>query len=831
MLDATPKTILFSGHDFRFLRPFIDWCQSSPRWTVLLDEHQGHEITDPKRCRDLLPSADVIFCEWCLGNAVWYSQHKSPRQLLLVRLHEQEMRLQFLDRICWEKVDALILICPHNLDLIRKRYPFLRDKTHLIYNAIDSASLDQPKLPGAEFNLGLMGICPMRKAPHLAVEILAQLKSCDSRYTLFVKGKSPRDYDWLWRRPEERAYYEKFFADVESCSFANSVVFESYGYDVPVWLSKIGFILSTSDFEGSHQSVAEGMASGAVPIIRNWAGAEALYPQKYVVGSVEEAVRTVQKWRTPALYEAEVEFCRSYAKARFDHALICKKIEALIDLLWQPAGVGVMSTELVARPHVSHDLSLTVPPRPECEPRARSHRNGAPPILMLCYLPPGSCGGYRIRIEQEIKTLISQRVRIHMACLHPEDADPMALRSHQAELAALGCDVSLVPITGFFDIDLNSLKIRTTLDALQHITDASGLNIVHAEALYCARVGLLLKERRPGLRLVFDCHGTTPEEERVSGAHRARIAMMRDWERRVVAAANLNVFVSEAMKDFYHGQYGLSGAATAIVPCCVADEQFADKNSASFLPGLPLNRPIIAYLGTMAAWQCGEEMIRLFAQLYQRDCQLFFLLLVPHSDHARTHDLMAKAGLPQASVLLTELPHDHVVSALQHAHAGVLLRRADPVNRVSSPTKFAEYLAAGVPVIMTDGIGDFSHMAARQGVGLVIDAAVLERGAYPSADLARIEQFVRDSFQCHHRIASRCSRTAHEHLHWHRAAARLVAGYRALNGGNGASRQGSERLGIREWTPADLIQSATCADMEAARRGPHFQSATAPGSK
>src|SRR5438105_2793117 len=175
------RTILFSGHDFRFLRPFINYCERSPRYDVLLEEHGGHVIRDTTECERLMPHADVIFCEWCLGNAVWYSQHKRPGQKLIIRLHSQEMRLAFLDQIVWDNVDSLILICPRNLNQIRERYSFLTDKAVLIYNPIDCIALDQPKLFGSEFNLGLLGMCPMIKAPHLAVAILKELKEIDRR--------------------------------------------------------------------------------------------------------------------------------------------------------------------------------------------------------------------------------------------------------------------------------------------------------------------------------------------------------------------------------------------------------------------------------------------------------------------------------------------------------------------------------------------------------------------------------------------------------------------------------------------------------------------------
>ena len=327
------KTILFTGHDLRFIQPFIKYCQANPCYKVLIEEHKGHVPKDTIRCEQMLSQADIIFCEWCLGNAVWYSQHKLPHQKIIVRLHLQELKLQYIDQTDWENVSALILICPFNYNLVREKYPFLKEKAVLIYNPIDCIALDQPKLPGAEFNLGLMGISPMRKAPHLAVKILNRMKKIDRRYTLYIKGKPPWEYDWLWKQPVERAYYEKLCEDIKRSPYTNSIIFETYGDDVPLWFTKIGFILSTSDFEGSHQSVAEGMASGAIPIIRNWEGADLLYPQRFVFSTIDEAIDLIIKWRQIERYQQEIDSIRSYAHKNFHHVNIIKQFEELLTTL------------------------------------------------------------------------------------------------------------------------------------------------------------------------------------------------------------------------------------------------------------------------------------------------------------------------------------------------------------------------------------------------------------------------------------------------------------------------------------------------------------------
>ena len=73
----------------------------------------------------------------------------------------------------------------------------------------------------------------------------------------------------------------------------DSVHFDGWGDDMPQWYQKIGFILSTSDFEGFHTAVAEGAASRAVPILFKWEGADEVYPEEWSYKTVEEATGAI----------------------------------------------------------------------------------------------------------------------------------------------------------------------------------------------------------------------------------------------------------------------------------------------------------------------------------------------------------------------------------------------------------------------------------------------------------------------------------------------------------------------------------------------------------
>ena len=322
--------ILFAGHDFKFIRPLIGHYECHPDYRVLTDQCSGHVITDERRSRELLQRADIVFCEWCLGNAEWYSQNKRDGQTLIIRLHHQELELDFLDRIDWNSVDAICFICEQNRQTFLARRPHLAAKAKLIYNLIDVPSFARQKEDGAQFSLGLMGTAPRRKAPHVALEILERLRRLDSRYHLRIKGKQPREYEWLWRRPEERSYYERLDELLAQPELAGAVTFDDHGDDVQAWFSRVGFVLSTSEHEGSHQSVAEGMASSAVPIIRNWAGADQLYPARYVFESVDQAVKLVRAWSDPSVRAREGEACGAFAMKNFDQVRIAESFDRLI---------------------------------------------------------------------------------------------------------------------------------------------------------------------------------------------------------------------------------------------------------------------------------------------------------------------------------------------------------------------------------------------------------------------------------------------------------------------------------------------------------------------
>lgn len=124
---------------------------------------------------------------------------------------------------------------------------------------------------------------------------MQRVVSIDDRMKLRVRSLMPWEIEWIWKsRPEERQLYIKLFRGIEEDPLLRDrVIFDRPGNDMEEWYREVGFILSSSDSEGCHTSVLEGMACGCIPIVYNWPGASSLVPDQYVHADLNDAASQV----------------------------------------------------------------------------------------------------------------------------------------------------------------------------------------------------------------------------------------------------------------------------------------------------------------------------------------------------------------------------------------------------------------------------------------------------------------------------------------------------------------------------------------------------------
>lgn len=299
----TPRSVVISGFDLKFVRELGARLDNHADLRVDLDEWPRLGTPSP-RTAELAASADVVFAEWARPSAVWLTERKQPGQLLVVRLHRYELDRPYPRRLDMDKVDAVVHVSPPIARRIREELGWPAEKLVYIPNFLDVDWLDRPKLPEARFGLGFVGMEFENKRFDLALDILAEVRRQDPRFTLFVRSVMPWDNVYAWARPGEREFVGWCMARIEQDPLLRGgVVFESPGRDMARWYRRVGHVLSMSDIESFHLAAAEGMASGAVPIIRPWPGSDQIYGREWIRSSVAEAAAAVlanadeDRWR------------------------------------------------------------------------------------------------------------------------------------------------------------------------------------------------------------------------------------------------------------------------------------------------------------------------------------------------------------------------------------------------------------------------------------------------------------------------------------------------------------------------------------------------------
>ncbi|WP_243719680.1 glycosyltransferase [Actinomadura sp. KC06] len=315
-----------ASHDLKFFTRLLDYLRSRPDMEIRVDHWSALKAHDEKRSQDLIDWADVIICEWCGPNALWYADRKRPDQRLVVRLHRFELYAAWPKKLNIGAVDEVICVSPHYSDLTREITGWPADKVVTVPNWVDVDQLDRPKLQGAEHHLGMIGIAPSRKRLDLALDIVEQLRRDDPRFTLFVKSKLPWEYWWIWQKDDEREHYEKLFRRIRrSKHLSGGVVFDSYGRDVASWLRRIGFVLSTSDDESFHLAPAEGMASGAIPALLPWPGSDTIYDRRWIHETPQDMAASIAATVSEGRWEAEAELARTQVREAYSLTKVCNQ--------------------------------------------------------------------------------------------------------------------------------------------------------------------------------------------------------------------------------------------------------------------------------------------------------------------------------------------------------------------------------------------------------------------------------------------------------------------------------------------------------------------------
>lgn len=195
--------------------------------------------------------------------------------------------------------------------------------------------------------------------------------------------------------------------------------------------------------------------------------------------------------------------------------------------------------------------------------------------------------------------------------------------------------------------------------------------------------------------------GIMPEESFIRNRSFLRLKVCEYIENFVLKRSLLNLFVSNAMKDYYEKKYNFKKNNYLIMPCFNTDivkKSFFYKNKYKKLN--------IAYVGRLSEWQCFDKVLDIYFEIEKKNKESKLLILT--YDQNKVREIIEKKGIKNYDV--DYIPNERINKKLENIKYGFLLRETNPINYVSTPTKMSTYLANGVIPIFTSAIGDFNNI-------------------------------------------------------------------------------------------------------------------------
>jgi len=248
--------------------------------------------------------------------------------------------------------------------------------------------------------------------------------------------------------------------------------------------------------------------------------------------------------------------------------------------------------------------------------------------------------------------------------------------------------------------------------------------LIHARSYIPAAVALLVY-KLTGTPFIFDMRALWPEElvtagrlKRGSIMHKAIAWVERSCLKNAAAVVSLTYAAVGYLQETYPDE--LKGQVIRVIPTCADLDRFVPLDSEDHC-GVVENGPVYSCLGTVLSGWFRIDWLRLFFQEIGSHGQGASFEIVTRDDPGEVRKQLNLTEDLNARLRIYSMPSQDVHEALQGHTSSVMFYAGGEVSELGrSPTRMAEILGCGLPVVANPGVGDVAEIVQKYRVGVLV---------------------------------------------------------------------------------------------------------------
>lgn len=222
---------------------------------------------------------------------------------------------------------------------------------------------------------------------------------------------------------------------------------------------------------------------------------------------------------------------------------------------------------------------------------------------------------------------------------------------------------------------------------------------------------LAMRSKKTNQRVVYDGRGAIAaewKEYKVVNEPKL-LSEIEKLEHSAIHDSDFRIAVSGQLVEYWKMTYGYRGSEHIVIPCTlnaifehmeINDQRITGQRKAI---GLKEEDTVFVYSGSLAGWQSFDLLYGFVSPLLISNSNFKLLFLSERDLHISKLELEFPAQIVCRKVQPEEVP-----AYLFCGDYGLLIRDESTTNKVASPVKFAEYLASGLKVVISEQLGDYT---------------------------------------------------------------------------------------------------------------------------